>query len=82
MSLKDPGREAPTRGLDVVLEHLAARSVALAHAPPDTTRDPADHRILRVHPVAEEEAEVGEVVDRHPARGNDDRELLASVNAS
>ena len=46
-----------------------ARAVAVAHrAGPDAPRDPADHGVLGVHPVAEEEAEVGrEVVDRHAA---------------
>ncbi|MCW0416172.1 hypothetical protein NB689_001926 [Xanthomonas sacchari] len=60
------------RGLDVVLHHLAAlvAAVALAHRPcPDPPRHAADHRVLRVHAVAEEEAQVRrEIVDVHAAR--------------
>src|SRR3970282_2654919 len=64
--------QGPAPGLDVVLHHLAARvgTVALAHrARPDAAGDAADHGVLRVHAVAEEERQVGrEVVDLHPAR--------------
>ena len=62
---------APAR-LHVVLELLAAvvGAVAVAHRDgPDAARDPAHHRVLRVHAVREEERQVGrEVVDRHAAR--------------
>ena len=57
-----------------------AGAVALAHRPgPDPPRHAADHGVLGVHPVREEEAQVGrEVVDRHPAREVvlDDREAV------
>ncbi len=59
-------------GLDVVLQLLAALAgaVALLHrARPDAPRHPADHGVLGVHAVAEEEAQVGrEVVDVHASR--------------
>ena len=58
----------------------SAGAVALAHRPrPDPPRDAADHRVLGVHPVGEEEAQVGrEVVDLHAAREVvlDDREAV------
>ncbi len=58
--------------LHVVLELLGALvgAVALAHRDgPDAPGDPAEHRVLGVHAVAEEEREVRrEVVDVHPAR--------------
>ena len=64
--------QAAARGLDVVLQHLAARpgAVELAHrARPDAPRDAADHRIFRIHAVREEERQVRrEVVDLHAAR--------------
>jgi hypothetical protein len=46
---------------------------------PDPPRDAADHRVLGIHPVREEEAQVRrEVVDRHSAREVvlDDREAV------
>jgi hypothetical protein len=64
--------QAAPAGLAVVLELLAALvgAVAVAHRHrPDAPRHPAQHRVLRVHAVAEEEAQVGrEVVDVHAAR--------------
>src|SRR5437763_15848425 len=64
--------KAAAAGLRVELELLRALvgSVALAHRHrPDATRDAADHRILRIHAVAEEERQVRrEVVDTHAAR--------------
>ena len=57
-----------------------AGAVALAHrARPDPPRDPADDRVLGVHAVGEEEAQVRrELVDLHPAREVvlDDREAV------
>jgi len=63
-------RLRPAR-LAVVLELLAplVRAVAVPHRHrPDPPRDAAEHRVLRVHAVREEEAQVGrEVVDLHAA---------------
>ena len=74
--------QRPARGLDVVLEHLAARrgAVPFAHRTrPDPPGDPPDHRVLGVHAVGEEERQVRrERVDVHPARQVvlDDREAV------
>ncbi len=58
--------------LRVELELLRAlvRAVAVLHRDrPDPPRDASDHRVLGVHPVAEEERQVRrEIVDPHPAR--------------
>jgi len=60
------------RGLAVVLQLLAALvgAVAVAHRyRPDAARHAAEHGVLRVHAVAEEERQVRrEVVDVHAAR--------------
>ena len=64
--------QAAARRLGVVLELLRALvgAVAFAHRHrPDAARDAADHRVLGVHAVAEEERQVRrEVVDVHAAR--------------
>jgi hypothetical protein len=64
--------QAAAAGLDVVLQLLAALvgAVLVAHRHrPDAARHAAQHGVLRVHAVAEEEAQVGrEVVDVHAAR--------------
>ena len=79
----------------MVLELLAALvgAVAVAHRHrPDAPRDAAEHGVLRVHAVAEEEAQVRrEVVDVHAAReirldegeavGQRERELADRVRA-
>ena len=63
------GVQRPARRLDVVLELLRALvgAVAVAHGDgPDAPGHPAEHRVLGVHAVGEEEREVGgEVVDVH-----------------
>ena len=64
--------QRPARRLDVVLELLAplVGAVAVPHRDrPDATGHAAEHGVLGVHAVREEEAEVGrEVVDVHAAR--------------
>ena len=66
------GVQRPSRGLDVVLQLLGAlrRPVAVPHDDrPDAPRDPAEHGVLGVHAVGEEERQRrGEVLDVHPAR--------------
>ena len=60
------------RGLDVVLQFLAAlvRAILVAHCHgPDAARDAAQHRVLRVHAIGEEERQVGrKIIDVHAAR--------------
>ena len=82
------GVQLTARGLAVVLELLRALvgAVLVLHRHrPDAAGHPADHRVLGVHAVAEEERQVGrEVVDVHAARqvGLDEGEAVASVKAS
>ncbi len=63
--------QRPARGLHVVLQLLRALvgAVAVAHRDrPDPPGDPADHGVLGVHAVGEEERQVRrEVVDVHAA---------------
>ena len=61
--------QAAPRGLDVVLEHLAARAGAVntVHRPrPDTPGHAADYRVFRIHAVTEKETQVRrEIIDLH-----------------
>ena len=63
--------QAAARRLDVVLEHLRARTctVAFLHRPgPDPACDPPDYGVLRVHAIREEEAQVRrEFINIHAA---------------
>ena len=74
--------QAASRRLNVVLQHLRARTraVALAHrARPYSPRNAADDRVFGVHAVGEEEAQIRrELIDVHAAREVvlDDREAV------
>ena len=61
-----------TGGLNMVFQLLRTRisSVSIAHHNrPDAPRDPPDHAVFRVHPVAEEKRQIGrERINRQAAR--------------